>query len=705
MNVKNRALELLRIGTRNREAQFRDDQWEAIHFILRRKRLLLVEATGWGKSYVYFIATRILRESGKGLAILISPLLSLMRNQLDAARRMGIHAATINSSNPEEWENIYQELSANKLDMLLVSPERLSNSEFLKFLRKYILKNLSFLIVDEAHCISDWGHDFRPDYQRIKRIITFLPSDIPVLATTATANDRVVKDIKDQLRGNLIVMRGVLMRNSICLQNKIIADPFQRIVWLTAVIRQMHGSGIVYVLTRRYCDIISEWLRTRGINAVSYHAGIEGKTGVTREELENRFQKNEIKVLVATVALGMGYDKPDISFVIHFHRPASVVHYYQQVGRAGRALDQAYGILLQGDEDDDINSYFIERAYPVSEQVRLVLDILESYPEGLSRTGLKLKVNLRDGEIDQVLKILSVASPSPVTYEDRIYYRNGNPYHYPIEKVLQLKRLRYQEQATMVSYMKHDGCLMRFLAAELDDPYQNEDCGKCCNCRQKDIITADIDHNEVIRAEIFIRQKPIWIFPRKIFPHLEGITTYSKIPYYLEKNGLMLEWGRVLCRYRDPGLGKLVSEGKYKFGRFSDKLVKESHELIIERWFPEHDFPLNWVTCIPSNNHPELVPDFAKRLAAALKLPFVPIIKSTGLKKQEQKTMNNNLLKLLNLDGEYEIDKKLLKKGNVLIVDDMVESGWTLNLAGILLKTNGFEGKVFPFALASTREL
>ncbi|MDP8220869.1 MAG: RecQ family ATP-dependent DNA helicase [Candidatus Stygibacter frigidus] len=705
MDIKEKALALLRTGVGNSEAEFRPDQWEAINLIINGKRLLLVEATGWGKSYVYFIATSLLRESGKGMAILVSPLLSLMRNQLLAAEKMGINAATINSSNQDEWLEIYDNIKSNQIDILLVSPERLANKGFVKFLNEFLLKRLSLLIIDEAHCISDWGHDFRPDYQHLKRIINLLPVNIPVLATTATANDRVVKDIRDQLQKKFIVIRGELMRKSIALQNIIIPDPYTRMVWLANMLKILPGSGIVYVLTINYCETIAGWLVSQGINAQAYHSRIKENSQFSRDELENAFLNNKIKVLVATVALGMGYDKPDISFVIHFHRPASVVHYYQQVGRAGRALQQAWGFLLQGDEDIEINNYFIEQAYPLYEHVNCVLEAIAQAPEGLNKNSLKIKANMRDAHLDQVLKLLAVTSPSPITYEYGRYYRNGNKYIYPAEKVKKLMELRQQEQLQMISYVNHQDCLMRFLAEKLDDPYQSDDCGRCSNCQKRDLFEIEIKQDDIIKAEQFVRLKPLWIAPRKIFPQSSEIKFYNKIPFYLEKSDLMLEFGQVLCRYRDPGLGKMVAEGKYKYGKFDQRLVEESVKLIYERWFKSTNLPFNWITCIPSAKHPELVPDFAQRLAKALNLDFLPVIISTNRKKHDQKTMNNNTLKLINLDGEYEIDKNMLRTDSVLIVDDMVESGWTLNLAGILLKFAGLKGKVYPFALANTREL
>ncbi len=365
-------LQLLRQALADNTATFRDGQWQAISALVeRRARLLVVQRTGWGKSLVYFLATRLLRDRGAGCTILISPLLSLMRNQIVAARRIGVRAETINSTNETEWRRIETSLHRGEIDVLLISPERLANDDFVTRCLLPIATRVGLFVVDEAHCISDWGHDFRPNYRRIVRILRALPRTIPVLATTATANDRVVRDIVEQLGPNLEVQRGPLTRASLSLQNINLRSQAERMAWLAGVLPQLPGSGIVYTLTVSDSKRLAHWLQTQGIDAEPYYGAMETNE---RERLENRLLNNEIKVLVATVALGMGFDKPDLGFVIHYQRPASVVHYYQQVGRAGRAVDDAYGILLHGEEDDAIADYFIRSAFPTPQDVELLLD-------------------------------------------------------------------------------------------------------------------------------------------------------------------------------------------------------------------------------------------------------------------------------------------------------------------------------------------
>ena len=400
-------------------AKFRDGQWEAISELLQNNsRLLVVQRTGWGKSLVYFIATRLLRARGSGVTLLISPLLALMRNQITAAERIGIKAVTVNSSNQDDWAQIKAQLLANQIDILLISPERLANQNFLDNTLLPIAQNIGLFVVDEAHCISDWGHDFRPDYRRIVRILQALPLNIPVLATTATANNRVVDDIKHQLGSTLKISRGTLTRNSLQLQNIYLPSQAERMAWLGETLPKIPGNGIIYTLTVADAERLTEWLIIRGINAKAYHSKLDSnsqRNAELREQLENQLLNNEIKVLVSTVALGMGFDKPDLSFVIHYQRPGSVVHYYQQVGRAGRAVEQAYGILLNGEEDDEIVNYFINTAFPPAARTQKVLEVLNKAEDGYSVAQLQQQLNLSKGQIDKVLKLLSLESPAPVT--------------------------------------------------------------------------------------------------------------------------------------------------------------------------------------------------------------------------------------------------------------------------------------------------
>jgi ATP-dependent DNA helicase RecQ len=687
--LKEQALSLLRIALNNSNADFRAGQWEAIaDLIQNNSRLLVVQRTGWGKSLVYFLTTRLLRDRGAGLTLLISPLLALMRNQIAAAERLGVKAVTINSSNTEEWKPIENQLLAGHVDLLLISPERLANEEFRDKILLPISQKIGLFVVDEAHCISDWGHDFRPDYRRIVRIVQALPQNIPVLATTATANQRVVNDIVNQLGTSLRVLRGCLNRESLQLQNIHLPSPAMRMAWLAEHLPQISGSGIIYALTVMDAERVAQWLRIQGINAKTYHGQLENEE---REILEEQLLKNEIKVLVATTALGMGFDKPDLGFVIHYQRPSSVVHYYQQVGRAGRAVEQAYGILLSGDEDDEIANYFLQTAFPPEAHTQQVLKALNQADNGFSVPQLEQQLNLSRGQIDKVLKLLSLEFPAPVTKQNSKWYATPIIYRPNTEKIKQLLQIRRQEQAQMREYMESQQCLMTFLARALDDE-NSSSCAQCAVCLNKPLLPSTYSISFVNAAIQYLRRSDRIIEPRKMWAS-QALTIYGfsgKI-----KDNLIAEAGRSLSLWGDAGWGELVKRGKYETNNFDDALI-EGALAMIQRWLPQ---PMpTWVTCVPSLNRPKLVPDFAQKLANKLNLPFVPIVKKIR-QNRPQKEMCNSYQQAHNLDGAFDIDNAQIVRGAVFLVDDIVDSGWTFTVIAALLRRAGCD-RVFPLALA-----
>ncbi|MEQ9237352.1 RecQ family ATP-dependent DNA helicase [Coleofasciculus sp. E2-BRE-01] len=687
--LKAQALSLLRQALNNPTAQFRDGQWEAIaSIILARSRLLVVQRTGWGKSIVYFLATRLLRNSGAGSTLLISPLLALMRNQIVAAKRININAATINSSNPEEWEQINAQLQAGIIDILLISPERLANEDFRQTILLPISQRIGLFVVDEAHCISDWGHDFRPDYRRIVRVLQALPQTIPALATTATANNRVVNDIITQLGVNLLVSRGTLTRKSLQLQTIKLPSPAARMAWLAEQLPNLPGSGIIYALTIKDTERVAHWLNQQGIHAQAYHAALTHEQRLT---LEDQLINNQIKALVATTALGMGFDKPDLGFVIHYQRPGSVVHYYQQVGRAGRAVEQAYGILLSGDEDQEITDYFIQTAFPPETHVQDVLNALEQAEDGLSVPQIEQHLNLSNGQIQKVLKLLSLESPAPVTKQGSKWYATPVFYQPDTEKIERLTQIRRQEQTRMFDYMNSRECLMTFLARELDDP-QPTPCGKCAVCLGRPLLPETYSLDRVNQAIQYLRRSDQIIEPRKQWAS-KALPSYGfsgKI-----RDNLRAEPGRALSLWGDAGWGELVKQGKYPNHDFDDALVQGAFEMI-QRWHPQ-PFP-TWVTCVPSLHHPQLVPNFAQRLANQLQLPFQPIVQKVR-QNQPQKQMGNSYQQAHNLDGVFEVNHWQGMKGAVFLIDDMVDSRWTFTVIAALLRRAG-SGPVFPLALA-----
>ena len=645
---------------------------------------------------VYFLASRLLREQGAGPTLLISPLLSLMRNQLEAAERIGIVARTINSSNTDEWEQIETELQSDSVDVLLISPERLANEKFRQNVLAVIAKRVGLFVIDEAHCISDWGHDFRPDYRRIVRVLQAMPNNIPVLATTATANDRVVNDVLSQLGDDIELIRGPLVRESLKLQNINMPSPAARMAWLAQILPTLPGSGIIYTLTQRDAERLSEWLQINDIEAHAYHAGLSGGEGNVqrKEELEQKLMNNEIKALVATVALGMGFDKPDLGFVIHFQRPSSVVHYYQQVGRAGRAVDEAFGILLCGEEDDNIADFFIRNAFPPQQNIAALLQLLMSVDDGLSVPEMQTALNLRQSQINNTIKFLTVESPAPITKIGTKWHATAEASTYEINQkhVDTITNIRKQEQQQMRDYMQHEGCLMEFLEKSLDDPTPHA-CGKCYNCNSTLLLTPECDDDLANRAALFLRRSYQPISPRKKWPYNNPMPVYGFTGNITEN--LRAEEGRALSLWRDAGWGQLVANGKYQVGHFADELVEACIEMI-QQWGPE---PLpQWVTCIPSKNHPDLVPDFAKRLATKLNIPFVPCLEKIKDNPQ-QKYMENSFQQAHNLDGVFQLNLDPEHHSPCLLVDDMVDSRWTFTVAAALLRQAGCEA-VYPLALA-----
>jgi ATP-dependent DNA helicase RecQ len=688
--MRTQALQRLRQALGNERADFRDGQWQAISALVeRRARLLVVQRTGWGKSVVYFLATRFLRDQGGGCTLLISPLLSLMRNQIAAAGNIGVRAETINSTNEADWSRIEAGLRRNEFDVLLISPERLANDDFVSRCLLPIANRLGLFVVDEAHCISDWGHDFRPDYRRIVRILRALPRNIPVLATTATANDRVIGDIVEQLGPNLEVQRGPLTRASLSLQNIYLRSQAERMAWLADVVPGLPGSGIVYTLTVRDSERLAEWLKAQGIDAEPYYGAMET---VHREALENRLLNNNVKVLVATVALGMGFDKPDLGFVIHFQRPASVVHYYQQVGRAGRAVDDAYGVLLNGEEDDAIAEYFIRSAFPTPQDVDQLLTAMRNAIGALTVPRLQQRVNLAAGKIEKILKFLLLESPAPIQKTAAGYVLNPVRWQMPVDRIERITNLRRQEQEQMRAYMARQDCLMQFLSKALNDP-NAEPCGKCASCTGELLPEGYPDHLAHAAVEFLDRlENPIE--PRKRWP--AGLSDPEM------RGTIAAEYqardGRALCRWGDPGFGRLVRRGKQQDDRFDDQLVDASVRLIRDHWKP--DPAPNWITPVPSRRHHTLVPDFARRLASRLGLPLVECIGKVR-DTEPQKTRANSFQQAQNLLDAFAVDQAMARPEPVLLVDDMVDSRWTFTVLTVLLRKAG-SGPVYPFALADS---
>jgi ATP-dependent DNA helicase RecQ len=693
MVTHSEARSLLRDAVGNNAAEFMKGQWNAIDAIVNeRRRVLLVQRTGWGKSMVYFLSTKLLRDSGVGTTLIISPLLALMRDQMAAARRLSLTAETINSTNTDEWPQIMARVRFGEIDVLLISPERFENPAFIDECLLPIADNIEFLVVDEAHCISDWGHDFRPSYQRINRLIRELPSNVAVLATTATANERVVEDVLLQLGADTELQRGPLTRDSIALQATNLPDRASRLAWLALALPQLEGSGIVYTSTVRDAKAVTAWLKDQNILAEAYYGalGKGAERDDAREVLEKRLLNNDIKVLVSTNALGMGFDKPDLAFVVHFQAPQSIVHYYQQVGRAGRGIESAYGILMSGAEDDDIVQHFIDGAFPDRRDVNKVLDALDEADDGLSVNDILKRVNLQFGQVEQVLKLLSVADSSPISKRGSRWYRTANRFVIDEPRIQRLAAQRNAEWARVKDYASTKACLMSFLSDELDGPPVAE-CGRCENCLGVPPVNIILDRQKINEAARFIRRSEVTLHPRKQW--ISGA-----FENYGWRGNIRPEFqnyeGRSLSIWRDSGWSPLVEAGKQQ-GRFSDELIQACREMV-DRWGPNP--PPEWVTCVPSLRSQALVPDFARRLADVLKIPFRPAV-SKVQETQRQISMKNSWQQAHNLDGAFAVDGDEVESGPVLLVDDVVDSRWSLTVTGALLLEAG-SGPVLPLVLA-----
>jgi ATP-dependent DNA helicase RecQ len=669
------------------DAVFREHQREAITDLVEdRARVLCVQRTGWGKSAVYFLATSLLRETGAGPALIVSPLLALMRNQIDAARKLGIRAHTINSTNRDAWAEVRQLLETDAVDLLLISPERLNNPQFRDTMLPLFAERVGLLVIDEAHCISDWGHDFRPDYRRIQDMLARLPEGVAVLCTTATANDRVVADISEQLQlggAQLRTYRGELSRASLRLEVVELPAQADRLAWLATHLPTLPGSGIVYCLTVRDTINVSNWLDRKGIKVEAYSGKVESDE---RIRIEGMLLRNEVKCLVATSALGMGYDKPDLGFVVHFQGPGSPIAYYQQVGRAGRGLKEADAVLLRGTEDRDVQDFFIKSAFPPAEQVAQVMALFDAADGPLSTGALMNDINLGKGRMELMLKQLEVEGALNKVRGG--WERSRREWVYDEERITAVTAARRAEQKAMEVYGTDGRCLMEALRTELDDPGA-EPCGRCSVCTQPK-FAGKLHRKLSLQAIAMLRERPIEIEPRKSTPTAVG--GFKKI-----LTPELIEPGRALSLLNDAGWGRLVVEGKFKDEHFSDELVEAAAELI-KAWGP-NPTP-EWITAVPSLRHPELVPDFARRLAEAIGLPYSQAV---GVAKQvpEQNTLENSRQQYLNVQGAFGVDRAACLPGPVLLVDDVVDSKWTLTEVGRQLRRGGVVA-VVPFATAGT---
>jgi ATP-dependent DNA helicase RecQ len=678
------ALDRLRRLTGEPGAEFRADQLEAIHdVVVDRARVLCVQRTGWGKSAVYFIATALLREAGAGPTLIVSPLLALMRNQIAAAERLGLRAHTINSTNREAWDQVRERLRSGTVDLLLISPERLNNPQFRDEMLPLFAASVGLLVIDEAHCISDWGHDFRPDYRRVKEVLERLPSGVAVLGTTATANDRVVADVASQLAlddpGLLRTYRGPLARRSLRLEVLELPRPAERLAWLASYLPELPGSGIVYTLTRRDAEQVAAFLSARGIAAVAYSGEHESDARIA---VEDRLLENEVKAVVATSALGMGYDKPDLSFVVHYQAPGSVIAYYQQIGRAGRAIEHADIVLLRGGEDRAIQDFFIEQAFPAREHVAAVLrELADARQTGRSTRELMAVVNLGMGRIEAMLKILDVEGAVRRAGSRWILLPDAD-WRYDAERYAQVTALRRAEQRAMAAFGTDGRCLMRVLQEELDDPAP-ADCGRCSVCAGPR-FAAPLDPALVEAAGRHLRSTPIELEVKKMAPDPES-GAMRKIP-----EEVRVEPGWALARFGDGGWWPAIERG-LRAGTFEDDVVAALADLL-------RGDGVDWLTCVPSVRLDGVLERLAERVASELRIAFVPLVERV-VERPSQREMANAAQQVANVRGAFRI-VAAPPAGTGALLDDRRLSGWTLAMVGGQLRRAG-AARVVPVALAT----
>ncbi|MDT7573008.1 MAG: ATP-dependent helicase RecQ [Actinomycetota bacterium] len=668
------------------EARLRDDQWTAIEALVRdRRRALVVQRTGWGKSAVYFIATALLRAQGAGPTVIVSPLLALMRNQVAAAQRAGIAAVTVNSSNVEEWQTVYADVQAGAVDVLLVSPERLNNPGFRDAVLPELAATAGLVVVDEAHCISDWGHDFRPDYRRIRTLLDDLPSGTPVLATTATANERVIADVADQLGTDTLVLRGSLERESLHLAALSLPSAAHRWAWLADHLPQLPGSGIVYTLTVAAADELASFLRSRGITAAAY----SGRTDdAERRTAEDDLLANRVKALVATSALGMGFDKPDLGFVVHVGAPPSPIAYYQQVGRAGRGVERADVILLPGAEDEAIWRYFASLAFPSREQVEQTLAVLGDRP--MSTAALEAHVDLRRTRLETMLKVLDV--DGAVRRVSGGWVATGEAWTYDAERYARVAADRSTEQQAMRAYAATEGCRIEFLRRQLDDP-EARPCGRCDSCTGAP-LPAQVSAESLAAAQAALGRPGVEIEPRRMWPTglaALGIDLSGRIPPELQADS-----GRALGRLSDVGWGTRLRELFAGPDRELPDDVLRAVVQVLAGWGWETR-PTGIVS-LPSRSRPLLVSSLARRLAEVGRLPLLGTLER--VRDGASRGGSNSAQRLLAVHGAFALAPDLkLDDGPVLLVDDRIDTGWTMTEAARLLREGG-AGHVLPLALA-----
>ncbi len=674
MDIKTKANELL-VSIYGGNTTFREGQLEAIESVYNGNKTLVVQKTGWGKSLIYFLTTKLFREEKKGFTLVISPLLVLMENQIDSANKFGLRCISVNSYlKGDERDTAIEDIANDLYDVVFITPESLFSKDIQKSLIQF---NINLFVIDEAHCISDWGHDFRPEYYKIRDLLKYLPNT-RVLATTATANNRVVADLEEQLGGNITTLRGNLTRDKLSI-NIIDVDRVQsRYAWIYENINKLPNSGIIYCSTTRDCDRLSLFLREQGIPVLPYHSDL---TEEEQRHAEKSFMNDEIKALVATIKLGMGYDKSNIGFIIHYQRPSNVVSYYQQIGRAGRDETLSYAILMNGHEDTDISEFFINTAFPTEEQMTSVYNAIKD-STGITVRNIQYKFNIAPKHISKSLTFL--VNNGNIYKEGSKYYVSATQYKYNREYYEKITNIRKNELNVMSNLLNVDTCLSKYIVNELDD-YNATECGVCSICSPNTLSNLGINmpnKDSLDKSKAFLENNFIDILPRKRYPD------NTKIENINEK-------GLCLSVYGESGIGLNVKEAKYNNNKESYDILLGHATKVLKRFTTKNN--IKHITQIPSTSS-DFINKFVIDLANKLNITYVECFTKEG--KYSQKRNENSYYQYINAVDSYQFTGQHdISNSNILLIDDIIDSKWTMTVCGNLLSDKGY-GKVFPFTLA-----
>ena len=691
-------------------AGFRPGQWEAIDAAVNCSGVtLVVQRTGWGKSAVYFAATKLLRRSSLptvkvGTTLVISPLISLMRNQVERAREWGLNAVMIHTDNKKEWAAATASICQGEADIAFVSPERLWIPDFREGVLPHLVSATSLLVIDEAHCISDWGHDFRPEYRMIRRAIADVQSSISVLCTTATANDRVVGDIDQMFGGEVQVIRGSLDREGLALDAISMGHATHRLAWLAHAIMSdlLPGSGIIYTLTKRDAKRVSRWLQSRGISATDYTGS--DSNSEHRADAERRLLSNELRAVVATSALGMGFDKPDLGWVVHYQQPGSAVLYYQQVGRAGRSLPSSLGVVLRGNEDREINQFFADGSFPTEREARAILQALESLGNSAHVSCLELAANIPNKKIDNFLTVLAAIDSAPVErFKPNCWRLTTNSLVYPHDLIADQLQARRAELDQFDQILDGKQCLMQSIRIALNDGAPRP-CGRCSRCTGKPLLLPQFPPDLAEAAARFERDTLTPIKPRQWWCKTKESTLALQMELARTRNigaEFRIEPGYSLCAWGRDWLGRIVRDAGDQADRFPVQVHEEATALLKyrhDKWAAGRT--VRWIAIVPSRSSSKRLEALASDLSDELEIPIIDVIEVNNVNRKKQQYQLNTYHQLSNLKDAFTIRRDLVSSEPVLLLDDCVRSKWTLTWLGALLREAG-SGPVFPLVVSS----